>query len=1240
VTGPLLLQARDYSDSAHWTWRLDSPEGTLIADHEVRLDVTSWQFEALADLPGYLSWHVAPDRRAQDEDRILTELGDWIGTQVLGPIGSALLRQRPATVQVSMPAGVGSATALPPFLPLELARVDGRPLGLSRISFVWQTARRGRPRRDTGGRLRALGLFSIPEAGQALNLRQEQHSLVWPMSRMTAAGKAANVRILRYGVTRELLHDVLADGGGWDIIHISGHGRPGELLLETSEGEPDRVTAAELADLLGLAGERVKLVTIADCWSAAVTAAEQRKLLGLPQSEFTALDHAGRSSLGSKDRSSPGFLATELADRLGCAVLAMRYPVPDEFATEFFTGLYERLAWKGAPLADAVTLVVHELAGRKRWPEASLLSMASPLLAGEAATALQLRAPNRGQADDYSVAQLKMAGFPPQSQRFVGRTGVLARASAALAARSAIPGVLLHGMPGSGKTACALELAHGHEHAFDRLVWYKAPDEGMAINGALTDFALTLERHLDGFQMAHLLTSEDGLAGFLPRLTELMDRRRLLLVIDNAESLLTDSGQWRDDRWAQVTDALTRHTGNGRVILTSRRVPTGLPGLRVEAVDALSADEALLLARELPHLRALVYGELPGIDRETSRQLALGVLTIAQGHPKLLELANGQAAQPDQLARLVEAGGQAWREQGGLPEGFFTSGESIPPSSTAADYWHVLAAWTTSVADTLAPGERDLFWFLCCLEEPDRIRLVLDANWADLWRRLSRGGEPPDLDLALTTISERGLASVRGEITGDGALYPVHPEVAEAGRAHAGRLFRDAVDAEAAAFWAAVHRQASGQAGDGSVNTAVLVRAGLAAVPYLTRQQKWEQAAYLLEDAFNQDPSRANAAAVLPAIEQITRHEPRAAGVLARVLSVTDPAAAYARLRAYLTDAVAASDYRSASVAAGQLIDLCRDGGRLAEALELAGQKADYTRRAGLGPWTQLADEVWRLQLLIMMGHAGQAFDDVTRLRDHMAALPTTPGPDEAISPWDVREALLGAGRSAAMALGHDDDALALSAALVASMRDRHAPTTIIARAQFNTYGPLLRLGRSEEALRVLLDCRQAFEDAHDIPALGNTLSALASAEDARGHGDAAVRLQRDALRYNYLAGDVTSVAASYHNLGNYLSRHARQPAPALACHLTAALIRTLIGIGGDYVGSARASTRAAAIDFREYGTAVSPPTDVADMCRALGDIPGTDPPGLLAALSHDPETTEQTLRDLIVQAREASAAS
>src|SRR5262249_2727226 len=130
------------------------------------------------------------------------------------------------------------------------------------------------------------------------------------------------------------------------------------------------------------------------------------------------------------------------------------------------------------------------------WPA---LSAATPAIFGGSAAGLTLRAPGREDAESYATGSLKMAGFPPQPDRFVGRTGVMARASAALARDSKVPGVLMHGMPGGGKTACALELAYTHEHAFDRLVWYKAPDEGMDIAGALTDFALTLERELPDF---------------------------------------------------------------------------------------------------------------------------------------------------------------------------------------------------------------------------------------------------------------------------------------------------------------------------------------------------------------------------------------------------------------------------------------------------------------------------------------------------------------------------------------------------------------------------------------------------------------------------------------------------------------------------------------------------------------------------------------------------------------------
>jgi hypothetical protein len=295
---------------------------------------------------------------------------------------------------------------------------------------------------------------------------------------VAATGKAVDVRVLQYGVTRDRLRDELADGAGWDIIHICGHGRPGELLLETAAGDPDLVTAAELADLLDLAREHVKLVTVSACWSAAAAADQQRRMFGLPAHD----DSTERTRADAATGTASGALATELAGRLGCAVLAMRYPVTDDFALELTAKLYDLLIGKGQPLPRAVGMTLRQLTSpgsasagpTGAAPDAAqafpALSVATPALFGAVAADLRLAAPDRLGPLNYDTGLLTMAGFPDDPERFVGRTGLMARASAALAAASGMPGVLLHGMPGGGKTAAALELAYGHESAFSRSV--------------------------------------------------------------------------------------------------------------------------------------------------------------------------------------------------------------------------------------------------------------------------------------------------------------------------------------------------------------------------------------------------------------------------------------------------------------------------------------------------------------------------------------------------------------------------------------------------------------------------------------------------------------------------------------------------------------------------------------------------------------------------------------------------
>jgi hypothetical protein len=152
-------------------------------------------------------------------------------------------------------------------------------------------------------------------------------------------------------------------------------------------------------------------------------------------------------------------------------------------------------------------------------------------------------------------------------------------------------------------------------------------------------------------------------------------------------------------------------------------------------------------------------------------------------------------------------------------------------------------------------------------------------------------------------------------------------------------------------------------------------------------------------------------------------------------------------------------------------------------------------------------------------------------------------------------------GLTAPRQLGEWQGALDLSAALTASMRERRAPSADITRIRFNDYGPLPRLDRTFDALTLLRGCLQVFRDTRDTEMIGKTLASLADVEDKLGHGYAAIRLGRDALRYKCLAGDVTATVVGYHNLGNFLHRHACQPTLTLASHLVAILICTLTGV-------------------------------------------------------------------------------
>ena len=257
--------------------------------------------------------------------------------------------------------------------------------------------------------------------------------------------------------------------------------------------------------------------------------------------------------------------------------------------------------------------------------------------------------------------------LPAEPARFVGRAAAMAQASAALAPGSGRTGVLLHGMAGAGKTACALELAYRHQDGFAAAAFWQAPTREEEWSTArwrpgrrAGDPAGPLRLHDD---RAHRHGARAGGVP-APAAAGCWTEQGVLLVLDNLETLLTPEGTWRDPRWDPLIAALTGHDGESRVIMTSRIVPAraGRAGCwccrctRCRWPRRCAGPGAAEPARPAARRCRPGPGRRSAATWRQDRDRVRRVLHVVQGHPKLMELADAAAADRDRLdAQLAAA---------------------------------------------------------------------------------------------------------------------------------------------------------------------------------------------------------------------------------------------------------------------------------------------------------------------------------------------------------------------------------------------------------------------------------------------------------------------------------------------------------------------------------------------------------------------------------------------------------
>ncbi len=637
-------------------------------------------------------------------------------------------------------------------------------------------------------------------------------------------------------------------------------------------------------------------------------------------------------------------------------------------------------------------------------------------------------------------------------------------------------------------------------------------------------------------------------------------------------------------------------------------------------MHALSRDESLWLVGELPNLREALHN----VD------LARSVLTLTQGHPHLLELADAAAIEPSRLAYQLAEIESAMPEAAGRAT-FLTQGHT---RLDAEQLQQTFITWTTAVTATASAPARLLLQVLCRIEETDRNTTILDANWPALWRRSNQPGEPPPLASVIDTLVSTALISI--DPVDDPVHYRINPGIADVIRSATPEQVTAAVDAQLAAWWTAVE---GGWGIDpqhtGPDTGRFIERAGVAAARYLLRQHGWASASCLLERTLIRDGyATATALAVVPLLRRIADATGAAKDivVLGAALRRSDPGAAEILLNRGYDHARTRGDDKLASTTAGELVTLLRDQGRLREALTLAVQKIEHTSRAGFGRWTQLSDQGRRLQILNLLGDHEQVLLEVPAIRAQMAELPDQRAHNDRVHPWNVREGILDLARLSAVALERWDDALELNDEIARTQRRRGAGAHEIASTRFHDYLPLRHLGRLTDADHLLDDCQDAFDAAGDITRLALVYGARAGLADTRDHSAAAVQLQRSSLRYWYVHPEASQISTAHHNLANYLSHVAGNRAEQRAHRLTAALLNHLTGNTSELTTAL--AVLAAELSSETSGPA-SPvlPTTLAELIRLVEADDEIHFGTLVAALCPDPATAEHALSDLLTRA-------